>query len=198
MSYVGPLCRIFPRLFQLVSTKLCGQRLLCWVGLGFFFFFRAGFRQYEMSLYVSLLSILSNVFICSDKIDIQIWKPCPSGVFTTRSFHILLEGSIRVKSPWLGCLVGLFSPTGVGWWLLERCPLQIILRRGLTSEEISDLCELCNKERESVDHVFLHCGVVASLPCLVRCPWFFLGLWLAWLKHGGGFPFLVVVLFFGG
>lgn len=30
-------------------------------------------------------------------------------------------------------------------------------------------------ESESVDHLFLHCGVVASLPCLVRCPWCFFG-----------------------
>lgn len=39
----------------------------------------------------SLLSLLCNVFLCRRKIDSQIWKPCPSGGFSSRALSRALD-----------------------------------------------------------------------------------------------------------
>lgn len=46
-----------------VSWRVLFRRVLC---------------QSEEYEFVSLLSLLSNVFNCRDLADIRIWKPCPS------------------------------------------------------------------------------------------------------------------------
>lgn len=36
-------------------------------------------------------------------------------------------------------------------------------RRGLSSEAISDLCLMCGEERETMDHLFVHCKLSSTL-----------------------------------
>ena len=54
-----------------------------------------------------------------------------------------------------------------------------VLRRGLVFDTISDMCCLCGKEMELIDHLFIHCGVASSIwgfflkQCAVS--WCFLG-----------------------
>ena len=44
-------------------------------------------------------------------------------------------------------------------------------RRAFASKAISDLCVMCRKGRETVDHLFVHCEFAHSLWCrlLVQC-----------------------------
>ena len=36
-------------------------------------------------------------------------------------------------------------------------------RRGLLSESISDICCLCRRKRESIDHLFIHCEIALTI-----------------------------------
>lgn len=52
-------------------------------GLGFGVSFGRALHQLEKSEYASLLSLLSNVFICKGDVDQRIWKLSPSGIFSS-------------------------------------------------------------------------------------------------------------------
>lgn len=73
-------------------------------------------------------------------------------------------------------------------------------RRGLSSEAISDLCLMCGQERETMDHLFVHCKLSFTLwkKFSSRCG----VLWsapssLAWWRLGVWFLSLGAVLCFG-
>lgn len=55
----------------------------------------------EESKYSSLLSMLSNVFLCRGEVDLRIWKPCPFDVFFSKYFFMTTERILEAK-PALG------------------------------------------------------------------------------------------------
>lgn len=54
--------------------------------------------QFEELEHVSLLSLLSNVFICRDEENLCMWKSCPSGEFSMKSFSRGLDVLPEAKS----------------------------------------------------------------------------------------------------
>lgn len=66
-------------------------------------------------------------------------------------------------------------------------------RRGMTSEDITDICFLCGKEGETIDHLFLHLVGLVFLPVWIWC---FLMLSYFIGRHGDGSIFWVQ--FYGG
>ena len=55
-------------------------------------------------------------------------------------------------------------------WLLAGLPTVDNLRRGIVFiEALSDICVLCGKERETINHLFLHCEFSSFLWCHVIC-----------------------------
>ena len=69
------------------------------------------------------------------------------------------------------------APTTLAWlglapWVEEFCWLAIagkismvdrLRRRGVTSANFSDICVMCQKKEELVNHLLLHCAVVANI-----------------------------------
>lgn len=95
-----------------------------------------------------------------DDPDVRSWKPCPSGVSSSRSFFKVIEEVQIVRLcgflVWLG-----LAPSRAevfSWLVVSRVvpPTVDNLRRGMLSKAISDMCVLCGKERETTDHLFLH------------------------------------------
>lgn len=59
---------------------------------------RRAFCQSEESLFESMSSILSNVFIYRDEADARIWTPWPSSAFSSRYFRRCMEENSMVKT----------------------------------------------------------------------------------------------------
>ena len=59
---------------------------------------------------MSLLNILSNVFLCREEVDERTWTPNPSGNFSTKSFYNMLGGGFSIRSPCLLVWSGLAPP----------------------------------------------------------------------------------------
>ena len=54
--------------------------------------FRRSLRTLEGGSYEGLMSILTNVFICKDPKNSQIWKPSIFGELSAKAFFLALEG----------------------------------------------------------------------------------------------------------
>lgn len=94
-----------------------------------------------------------------DEPDVRIWKPCLSGLFSSRSFFKVIEEVQIVRLCGLLVWLGLApSKVEVFLWLFvsEVVPMVDNFRRGMLSKAISDMCVLCGKKRETADHLFLH------------------------------------------
>lgn len=70
-----------------------------------------------------------------------------------------------VRSPCATVWTGLVPPRveAFCWLAVGKISTTDVLRRGLTSDIISDTCRLCGREMESIDHLFIHCGVASSI-----------------------------------
>ena len=125
--------------------------------------------QSEESEFGSLKTILANVFFRRDIADSRIWMLSPSGAFSYKSFSKELEGSRSIKASsslaWLG-----LAPPKVEtfmWMALfgKASTTDNLRRRGLDSAAVSNLCVLCGKDNETIDHLFVHCKFSYSLWC---------------------------------
>lgn len=113
------------------------------------------------------MSLLSNVFLCRDYKDSRIWKPSLSREFSTRAFHLALEGNHTSRSfsslVWMG-LVPL--RVEVFCWLVIATKVSMtdnLRRRVLTTSSISNICVMCHKKEETVNCLSLHCEVAAGI-----------------------------------
>lgn len=71
--------------------------------------------QFEELEHVSLLSLLSNGFICRDEENLCMWKSCPSGEFSTKSFSRGLDVLPEAKSSSFLVWEGLAPPRVVAF-----------------------------------------------------------------------------------
>lgn len=100
---------------------------------------------------------------------IVFWKPCHSVAFSPKSFLRELDAvpgghffSLVLCWVWLP-LESMFS---VGLQVASSrmvSMIETLRRRGLLSEDILHFCLLCAVERETVDHLILHCAFSFSL-----------------------------------
>lgn len=129
------MCLSFPRLFRVMVNKFSSIKEN-FEGEGGFVYWELSFRrQLRLSKeeeHGSLLSILSNVFICREKVDTRIWKSCPSSAYYSKSFTRGLEGIREAKHPSTLVWVGLTPPkVGAFCWLavFEKVSTADLLKR---------------------------------------------------------------------
>eukprot|EP00268_Persea_americana_P063135 TRINITY_DN8154_c0_g1_i2.p1 TRINITY_DN8154_c0_g1~~TRINITY_DN8154_c0_g1_i2.p1 ORF type:complete len:183 (+),score=16.69 TRINITY_DN8154_c0_g1_i2:641-1189(+) len=95
--------------------------------------------------------------------------PCSSGAFSCKSFYKELEGFPNIKASASLAWFLLGQRLSCGWLYPEK-----FLRQTTSKEEdwaISNICVLCGKVNETVDHLFVYCEFPYSLWCrfLARC-----------------------------
>ncbi|KAJ0524875.1 putative reverse transcriptase zinc-binding domain-containing protein [Helianthus annuus] len=163
-----PLMFKWPRVFALEKCKDCnvadrfsGQGVefnLSWR------WSRSPSSPDELAEMVDAGEALSGVSLSSVR-DRWRWDPDDSGVFSTKSFKLLMtEGSNEEV---------IFSFKDCGWvpykckifiWraVLDKIPTrQALLRRNIAIE--SDVCILCGEASESVDHLFSGCSITTAV-----------------------------------
>ena len=115
----------------------------------------------------SLLSILTNIFLCRDSEYCSIWKPNSTGLFSTRSFYREIHPFSEVWSPCALVWTGLAPPRVEAFcWLAVAGKISTayaLRRNGLMSNSISDMCSLRGRELESIDHFFIHCDIASFI-----------------------------------
>lgn len=156
---LGPLSLSFPRLFRLVVNKLPLVKD-CYVGEGGFgswdVSFKRVLRSSKESEFGSLKNLLSNIFFWRDIVDSRIWMTCSSSAVSCRSFYKELEGFPSFKASASLARLGLAPPRveAFMWLALSRkvSMADNLRRTGLTSVAISDICMICGKDNETVDH----------------------------------------------
>lgn len=109
----------------------------------------------------SLVSLLSNVFICREEVATCIWKPSSFGEFFTNSFLRGLEVVLDAKATCSLVWIGLAPPrVEVFCWLTvlgKVATTDVFRRRVISFEVILDSCLLSETFRQSIDHLFMHC-----------------------------------------
>ena len=165
---VGPLCRLFPRVFRVVANRESSVKdCYCWVGdnVSWGVSVRRALHQSELVEFESSSSLLSNTFLCRDIVDCCIWKPDCSGLFSSKSFYRELD-LIDEKRSCALVWMGLAPPRVEAFcWLAISGKISTAenLRRGLLSESISDICCLRKRKRESMDHLFIHNEMASTI-----------------------------------
>lgn len=127
--------------------------------------FRRTLHQSMRSEYGSLKIILTCFYARKKPINV-FGNPSLNRAFSTKSFFNVLEGVSYLRSPCLHVWLGLAPPRlETLCWLVVSGKVTTAdnLRRGLSSEAISDFYSLCREGMETVDHLFLHRRVSSSL-----------------------------------
>ena len=101
--------------------------------------------------------------------DARSWSLSSSGLFTVKSFFIALSQMpglspfFLTKFVW-NCQVP-FKVKAFVWLVAhKKVNTNDLLQLRRPRKALSpDICKLCMKQRESVDHLFLHCSVLLGL-----------------------------------
>ncbi|XP_016168345.1 uncharacterized protein LOC107610874 [Arachis ipaensis] len=172
----GPLKVTFPRLFSISDqqgSKVgdCGF----WDGLEWIWNFqwRRELFQWELELVHQLHERLRQVKLSDGEEDNLVWKFDGKWVFSTKSVVQVLQSETLseeitsysfTSSVWRGVVpprIKLF-----GWFvLIGRVNTKERLTRLGVIRPSDNICVLCNKEVESVEHLFLRCELTWQVWC---------------------------------
>ena len=166
-----PLGTQYPRLLSVVTDKnalissiLGYSRPFSWN-----FNFRRNLTDSEIEDLESLMRSLDRLHISPSVPDKRSWSISPSGLFTVKSFFLAL--SQHSESPPV-------FPTKFVWnsqvpfkvksfvWLVAHKKLNTndLLQLRRPHKALSpNICKLCMKHGETVDHLFLHCSLTKGL-----------------------------------
>lgn len=103
--------------------------------------------------------------------DVFLWKSDPKGEFTVSSAYKNTFSQIRNpfwSKVWNNILI---PKVNMFFWLASHNSILTIdnlIRRGL---KFPNRCELCQKEGESVDHLFFHCSFTREIWCKMWEKW---------------------------
>lgn len=86
--------------------------------------------------------------------------------FLGQNFYLSLGTQLSTAPAALACL-GLAPPRVEAFCSLaivgKISTVDKLRRRGLTPANFSDICVMCQKEEETINHLILHCEVVANI-----------------------------------
>ena len=96
--------------------------------------------------------------------DSMHWRPQQHGVFDTKSFYHVIDGTQDIKFPWKAIWrvkaprrVSFFG-WSAAWGKILTC--DNLMRRGYT---MAGWCCMCQCDEETVDHLLIHCSAIQPL-----------------------------------
>ncbi|KAJ9678262.1 hypothetical protein PVL29_022997 [Vitis rotundifolia] len=166
-----PLGSQYPRLFRVVLDKIIhissilgSSRPFSWN-----FNFRRNLSDPEIEDLETLMRSLDGLHLSPSVSDARFWLLSSSGIFSVKSFFLALSqfsGSPQVfpsKFVWKSQVP--FKMRSFVWLVAHKkvnSNDMLQLRRPYKALN-PDICVLCMKHGESVDHLFLHCSLTTGL-----------------------------------
>lgn len=122
-------------------------------------------QSFCRSLIRNLLWFNQGDRIWREESDIWIWKPTPSWEFFSKSFCKALEVPSDSHSCCSCAWQGLVPPrVATLCWLAIASKVSAMDNLGrIWCQRMSNVCSLCGKERETINHLFLHCDTFSFL-----------------------------------
>jgi len=120
-------------------------------------------HDWEVGVFASFFQVLHSVKVSRDCADRLWWVSSKKGLFKIKSFKSLAcSGSSgfpwksvwRIQAPSMAIFFAWLAALG------KICTMDNLRKRYII---IVDKCCLCKRDRESVDHLFLHCDVAYAL-----------------------------------
>ncbi|GMJ09448.1 hypothetical protein HRI_004614100 [Hibiscus trionum] len=128
---------------------------------------RRNLADWELDLWMGLMSDLSCVTLDFQENDRLVWVGNGEGVYTTKSCRKLLSNSESKGSSWKSCVWKGIAPPRVEFfmWQLthERIAVKVeLIKRGVLADS-ENLCPICKLVPETVKHLFISCNAIWNL-----------------------------------
>ncbi|KAL4346749.1 hypothetical protein GQ457_17G015740 [Hibiscus cannabinus] len=173
-----PLSVKFPRIFALALNK-SGVIVDFGVRRGDSWSWTIHLRRrlfdWEISLWNTFFAMISSFQTSGLGRDWVQWMGSSEGIFSTKAMKALICANSVSQVNWKKVVwIGLAPPKVEAFvWLLlhNRAPVKVeLLKRGVRSIG-DDICPLCSRSRETVDHLFFTCIVSWQIWSLVANYW---------------------------
>ena len=126
-------------------------------------FYRA-FEDWELAASYSLLQFIQTCIPRGDKRDTLYWRLIGDGKFDTQSYYHAIQEASNSLFPWKGVWKPKI-PKRVAFFLWTAAHGQILTLDNLMLKDrpLANWCCMCCCDKESIDHLLLHCPVTHSL-----------------------------------
>ena len=121
-------------------------------------------RDWEVEVLASFYMLQYSHTMCGEGEDRMWWIPSRKGKLEVRSFYRILASKDFIPFPWKS-IWRTKAPSRVTFFawtaaLGKTLTLDNVWKRGIV---VINQCCMCELEGESIDHLFLHCGVAGTL-----------------------------------
>ncbi|KAE8725177.1 hypothetical protein F3Y22_tig00009009pilonHSYRG00196 [Hibiscus syriacus] len=133
------------------SWNICLRRNLC---------------DWELDQWISLMTLIDNIVLIDAVDDFLIWSGSGDGLFSVKACRSALIRSSGGNFQWKKWVWSGLAPPKVETFLWQLSHQKLAVRvelkkRGIPLEEL--LCPLCQKEEETIHHLFMFCPVAWEL-----------------------------------
>lgn len=137
---------------------------------------RRGLYDWEQEEWQNLMALMRSVMIQPEKLDCLMWEADNAKIFSVNSLYRCKEaegGGLRKDLLYMWKNVAPPKVQFLGWLaILGRVKTGDLLHHlSILSDFNDSLCHFCGEEPESVDHLFLQCGMVWEVWCEVLRWW---------------------------
>jgi hypothetical protein len=121
-------------------------------------------HNWEVNIFASFFQMLHSVIVRRGIEDKLWWVPSKKGPFKVKSFFYSLTCPIGTRFPWK-CVWRTQSPLRAAFFLWSAALGKILTLNNLRKRHVIviNICYMCKKTEESVDHLLLHCDVASAL-----------------------------------
>jgi hypothetical protein len=116
--------------------------------------------DWEMDIFVLFFNLLYSIRVRRDGINKLWWPPSIKRLFNVSSYYSVLAGNNATPFPWKTKV-----PLRVAYFAWSATLEKILTMDNLRKRHVIviDRCCMCKRNRESMNHLLLHCEVACAL-----------------------------------
>lgn len=122
--------------------------------------------DWEIFIVGNLMEDLQLVFIDCDEGDSCVWSPSVDGLFSYKSFNMMISDSLSAQSTPVSNIWNSAAPLRVkafSWIVLGRQYTLDVLQRRPFKPLTSSICPLCMMDEEFDNHIFIYCAYSSKI-----------------------------------